>query len=207
MLFAGYHAQKRAIVLAPFMSPLPDATLPARGTIQLLDSSMTVVHKFVTALLVCSGILACIHCSKKPSHHTPDRNAPWQWKGLMPSEEIPDDLRDFIVNQIGSIAQLEALLLLKNNAQHSWTAADCARRLYVTDAEAAQILSRLAAGGFLVSSDTGYRFGCRSPAEEEIAERLSTLYREKLIPVTNLIHSRLNRIRQFANAFRLRKDS
>jgi len=125
----------------------------------------------------------------------------------MPSDEIPDDLRDFILNQIDSIAQLEALLLLKNNARQSWTAADCARRLYITDAEATQILGRLEAGGFLISSQTDYRFECRSPAEEDIAERLSTLYRQKLIPVTNLIHSKRNRVQQFADAFRLRKDS
>jgi hypothetical protein len=125
----------------------------------------------------------------------------------MPSDEIPDDLRDFIVNQIDSIAQLEALLLLKDNPEHDWTAEECARRLYIGEDEAAQVLASLAAQGFLTASETIYRFGVRSPAEAEIAERLSNLYRQKLIPVTNLIHSKQNRVQQFADAFRLRKDS
>jgi hypothetical protein len=36
--------------------------------------------------------------------------------------------------------------------------------------------------------------------------RLADVYARHLIPVTNLIHSKPRRIREFADAFKLRKD-
>jgi hypothetical protein len=38
----------------------------------------------------------------------------------MAREPIPDDLREFILGYIDSIAQLEALLLLRRNPSTSW---------------------------------------------------------------------------------------
>jgi hypothetical protein len=36
---------------------------------------------------------------------------------------------------------------------------------------------------------------------------VAALYAANLIPVTNLIHAKPSRIREFADAFKLRKDS
>ena len=125
----------------------------------------------------------------------------------MPSDEIADDLREFIVKQIESITHLEALLLLRENPQQEWTDDFTAKRLYISEAEAARVLENLQQNGFLTTSGTGYQFGCETPELEEIVTRLAELYRQKLIPVTNLIHSKQNRIQEFADAFKLRKDS
>ena len=125
----------------------------------------------------------------------------------MPSDEIPDDLRDFIVTQIDSIAQLEALLLLKENPERDWTSENCASRLYIPETEAAVLLSTLAGRGFLDASENAYRFNCQTPEQADFVRRLAELYRQRLITVTNLIHSKQNRIQEFADAFRLRKDS
>lgn len=124
----------------------------------------------------------------------------------MPVDDIPDDLRDFIFAHIESIAHLEALLLLKENPEQDWTAEQATQRLYIPVDKAAQTLSSLAEKGFLAAGEQGYRFSCRPHDLEVMVSRLAQAYREKLILVTNLIHSKPNRIREFANAFRLRKD-
>jgi hypothetical protein len=124
----------------------------------------------------------------------------------MPADDIPDDLRDFIFAQIESIAHLEALLLLKENREQEWTPERAAQRLYVPVDQAAQVLASLAERGFLAAGQVGYGFACRSEDLEAMVSRLAQAYRDKLILVTNLIHSKPNRIREFANAFRLRKD-
>jgi hypothetical protein len=125
---------------------------------------------------------------------------------LMSADEIPDDLRDFVFAHIESIAHLEALLLLRNNPEQDWTAERAAQRLYIPIDKAATALGSLAESGFLVSGEQGYRFSCQTSDLEEMVSRLAQTYREKLIPVTNMIHSKPNRIREFANAFRLRRD-
>jgi hypothetical protein len=124
----------------------------------------------------------------------------------MPADDIPDDLRDFIYEQIESIAHLEALLLLKGDREQDWTPERAAQRLYISVEQAASVLASLAERGFLLGAAGRYRFSCRADDLETMVSRLTRAYREKLIPVTNLIHSKPNRIREFAKAFRLRKD-
>lgn len=124
----------------------------------------------------------------------------------MPSDDIPADLRDFIVQQIDSIAQLEALLLLRDASRQTWTGERIAARLYIDAGESARLLADLHHKGFLNRSEAEYNFACRTPELEEMVTRLAQLYRQKLIPVTNLIHTKQKRIQQFADAFRLRKE-
>ena len=56
----------------------------------------------------------------------------------MVDDGIPAELRDFIAKSIDSVAQLEALLLLRANPETSWDVVQLARRLYVNEAEAAR---------------------------------------------------------------------
>ncbi len=51
-----------------------------------------------------------------------------------------------------------------------------------------------------------YRFDTSDPERFQLVARLSEVYRRHLIPITNLIHSKPRRIREFADAFKLRKD-
>lgn len=123
----------------------------------------------------------------------------------MAEDPIPADVRDFIIKNIDSIAYLEALLLLRTERGSAWSAQTVASRLYISEAEATDILARLSADGFAGLVEQGVQFQADTQAEEMIA-RLALLYARHLIPVTNLIHSRPGRIRAFASAFRLRKD-
>jgi DNA-binding IclR family transcriptional regulator len=107
----------------------------------------------------------------------------------MPSDDIADDMRDFILTRIESVAHIEALLLLCSNPSRGWTIEACAQRLYIPQSRAAQVLDALSEGGFLAVHERDYRFSCRSEDLAEMVVRFADLYREKLIAVTKLVHS------------------
>jgi hypothetical protein len=125
----------------------------------------------------------------------------------MAEDLIPEDVREFVIKHIDSITHLEALLLLRGNPDEYWTANSTAGRLYISEHETAIVLARLCSLGFLATEDQVFRYACRDSELENMVARLETLYARHLIPVTNLIHTKPSRIREFADAFKLRKDS
>jgi hypothetical protein len=123
----------------------------------------------------------------------------------MTDELVPDDVRDFIQRYVDSVAQLEALLLLRASPNEAWDAARTAKRLYTTEQEIVEVLARLCADGFLTCKEGMYRFEC-APEQQQRVDRVASVYAGYLIPVTNMIHAKPRRIREFADAFKLRKD-
>jgi hypothetical protein len=124
----------------------------------------------------------------------------------MADDPIPADLRDFILRFIDSVAHLEALLLLRANRQTSWDAPAVAARLYTTGEQAGEVLVQLCNEGLLTSENGLYRYGTQSAEHLAMVDRLADSYAKQLIPITNLIHGKPRRIRQFADAFKFRKD-
>jgi hypothetical protein len=123
----------------------------------------------------------------------------------MSAELVPDDVRDLIQRHIDSIAQLEALLLLRTHSSESWTAASVAKRLYAPEGEIVRALVRLCADGFVKREDATYRYECAAEKRDSV-DRLADAYSRHLIPVTNLIHAKPRNIRQFSDAFKFRTD-
>jgi hypothetical protein len=125
---------------------------------------------------------------------------------------IPDDIRRFILTSVPSVPYLEAILLLRSDPGVGWDVRRLATRLYVAERQAAEVLAALAAAGIARGEDQGetalFHY---APATDELRERLDALaqaYSANLVGVTDLIHSRIDkRVQQFADAFRLRKDS
>ena len=128
----------------------------------------------------------------------------------MAHELIPDDVKAFLLQRIDSIAQLEALLLLRTNAALTWDAEALAKRLYITGQETAAILHHLQANGFLVVAEDSSGVYQYQPASSHLAcmmDRVAELYARYLIPVTQLIHAKpITRVQEFADAFKLKKD-
>jgi hypothetical protein len=123
---------------------------------------------------------------------------------------IPEDVRRFLLNRIDSIAHLEALLLLRENADTDWSVPAVAARLYLQPEEVAPLLSRLCADNFLVMTDAQavqYRYRPSSADLSAIADRVAHEYAKHLVPITKLIHDKPRlRVQQFADAFKIRKD-
>lgn len=128
---------------------------------------------------------------------------------------IPADVRQFLLRSIDSIAQLEGLLWLRAHAAHGWDAAAVARHLYIAENDAARLLDQLAQHG-LVAIETAadlrhYAYRPATPELDHLVTQVDALYRQYLIPITNLIHTKpqdrtKSKIEAFADAFRLRKD-
>jgi DNA-binding GntR family transcriptional regulator len=123
----------------------------------------------------------------------------------MADEPFPDDVRDYILNHIDSIAQLEALLLLRAHPDESWDVVKMARRLYVSEPEVSDALGRLVSNGIVSFEEDSFAYQ-PSPEMRDLIERVTATYRRHLIAVTNLIHSKPSRIHQFADAFKFRRD-
>ena len=129
----------------------------------------------------------------------------------MAEDIIPDDVARFILEKIESVAQLEALLLLRNNPDMGWSVQSLAARLYISEEQTLGVLLVLRGQGF-VSTDlrdpSVYRYRPSSTVLKTMLDRLADIYAKHLVPVTNLIHSKpKSRIQEFADAFRLRKDN
>lgn len=122
---------------------------------------------------------------------------------------IPEDLRRFVLTSVPSVPFLEALLLLRADPQHAWQADTLARRLYIRERTAEALLDDLCTAGMAVRGDpAGYTYHPESDALRDRIDRLAELYTARLVDVTNLIHSSLDRkAQQFADAFKWRKDT
>lgn len=123
---------------------------------------------------------------------------------------IPDDLAQFILNKIDSVARLEALLLLRSNPEQEWSIKGLAERLYISERETAEIVRSLCAQRIFLALPTEparFRYQPGSRTLQLLVDRLAEVYSTHLVPVTNLIHSKpADRIQEFAEAFKLRKD-
>ncbi len=128
----------------------------------------------------------------------------------MEASGIPDGVRELIVQHIASVAQLEVLLLLFDRRPAAFDAAEVSRELRIDAGSAATLLGDLAARGFLEPTPDGpgrFRFAA-TPQLHAILPELAAAYRERRVAVITLIFSKPpDPLRQFAEAFRLKKGS
>jgi hypothetical protein len=116
-------------------------------------------------------------------------------------DPVPATLRVFLLEHIDSVAQLEALLLLRR-AGKPLPAGTVAAALYVPEPAASAELATLQARGLIEAGEEGWRF-LANPMVDLLAET----YAKALIPVTNIVHGNPLRLRRFADAFKFRKDN
>lgn len=123
------------------------------------------------------------------------------------SDAFPADIKEFLGQNIHSVAQLEVLLMLRAEQERRWSAEDVGKILYVQPPMAKNMLTDLVQRGFVVQSETYFRY---QPANEGIGaviERVAQLYRERRVAMTYEIYSKpMNVVQAFADAFRLRKE-
>lgn len=124
-------------------------------------------------------------------------------------DELLGDLRRFIDQEIESVAQLEVLLLLREHAERDWSVAEVATALYIAPEMCATILTGWVRRKLVVvtTNEPRYRYCPPSPEAEELLGRLATAYRERRVTVITAIYAKpIDRVRTFADAFRLRRD-
>jgi hypothetical protein len=129
----------------------------------------------------------------------------------MASTPIPDDVRRFVLTSVPSVPFMEALLLFRASGAQQVTRESLARRLYVPDEIAGELIAQLLEARIIAALDPpATRFGF-APQSGELAALLDSVaacYARSLIEMTQLIHAgRARQAQQFADAFRLRKES
>lgn len=123
----------------------------------------------------------------------------------MVAQRVPDDIRDFILKHIASVAQIEALLLIWATPEKRWGVPQIAARIYNSETETAKALEGLCADGLLERKDD--TFGLNISEEVvEIIGRLREAYARHLIPVTAVIHSKSRGPHSSAETRRARRD-
>jgi len=124
------------------------------------------------------------------------------------SDDLPAELRRFIHEHIGSIAQLELLLLLAGHPEKGLSAEEAARICYVTGEAARGILEAMRADGLVaIHPDGSYGFAPRDDAWLSLVRSLAEYYTQRRLTVTHAIYSRpADELQRFADAFRLKKD-
>ena len=123
---------------------------------------------------------------------------------------VPPEVQQFVLDSIDSIAQLEALLMMRDAPDSWWPSDAMAERLYVTEQLCRAELEALRLRGLLLmqTGATGwcYRYCPSTGALRELVDRLVYYYSKHLVPISNLIHSKpRTRIHEFAEAFSLKK--
>src|SRR5437868_5008750 len=108
----------------------------------------------------------------------------------MTEEGVPAEVRDFLRACIDSVAELEALLLLRETPERDWDAATLARRLYVGEAEGAKILEHLVQCELTARTAAGFRYHVRDDERQRIVNGLAESYARYLVPLTRLIHDK-----------------
>lgn len=120
--------------------------------------------------------------------------------------DLPPDVVGLVLKYADSVPHLEALQLVWEGDEKTWTADAVAARLYIEDRAAAAILRDLHRKGLLVARDETYSKP-DDAAARGIVVKLVQAYRTNLSAVARLIHSRAPAsVREFARAFRIKDD-
>jgi hypothetical protein len=124
--------------------------------------------------------------------------------------DFPADLKQFLLDHVTSVEQLEVLLLLHKTPDKGWNALSVSQQLYTHRDAAARRLADLRALGLLTATEEAdplYRYQPTTPAHADLVNRLAQVYMERRVTVISLIYSKpLDHVQAFADAFKLRKE-
>lgn len=117
----------------------------------------------------------------------------------------------FIAENIDSVPHLEALILLWNSRPVGWTAEELSSRLYVQPDQVVQVmrdLSRLEIARESPGVPVKFAYFQSSAEGDELMRQIDIVYRRDLVRISTMIHSKTSSaVREFARAFRFRKES
>jgi hypothetical protein len=120
------------------------------------------------------------------------------------------DPYEFIELQIDSVPHLETLILLWNSRPVGWTAVELSSRLYVSPERAEDVLRDLLRVEIIQEipgPPQKYSYFPRSKEQDDLMHEIDVAYRRDLVRISTMIHGKASSpIREFARAFRIRKD-
>lgn len=127
----------------------------------------------------------------------------------MATPQISERVWRFIADNIDTVPQLEALLLLCENKDQSWTLHQVAARIYVSEEAAREILRALQQRSLICmdGAATMYRCAPATGSPAGLIDEVAMVYRRHVVPIATFIHSKAPAsVREFARAFDFKKD-
>jgi len=123
------------------------------------------------------------------------------------SDDIPDGVKDFLRRYITSVGHLEILILLFKEPERFWTAQQVSLEQR-TNTSLAQIqLEELAQKGLVTFDGSGGARFCSEAGHGDIMSKVVAFYTLRRAIVIEFIYSQpLDRIRSFADAFKIKRD-
>lgn len=114
-----------------------------------------------------------------------------------------------LVDLLGSLQDLQLLLILMDDPEHWWDARAIAEESGNSSSSSGQALDRLAAKNLLdirVTDDIRFRYRPGTPELERAGAALAEAYRRNPIAILKYVTGRSRSAAHFANAFRIRND-
>ena len=124
-------------------------------------------------------------------------------------DDLPADIRLFILDKIDSVPHLEALLLTWEQRAAVWSDDALARALYVDTNTARKVALELEKRSWVkFTDDHSFCYDSAWDPDGSFMQRLAGAYRRQLIRITKLIHgkSSSSAVRDFAQAFDFKKE-
>lgn len=123
----------------------------------------------------------------------------------MAADDFPIAFKRFVAKNIHSVEQIEVLLLLRAEPERDWTPQGISTMLRSAEQSIRSRLDGLVARSLAVRGEGGYRYAAHG-ADREMVEMLRVEYERRLYKVIDLVFSRPDAARSFADAFRLRDE-
>lgn len=125
-------------------------------------------------------------------------------------ERFNPELEEFVSQQIESLAQLETLLLMRQDPARRWDCAELSRALYITTDMCAGLVGELVQRGFVVKVADGedqFQYRPANPRFDQLLGELAVIYQQRRVAVITQIYSKpQKKVQTFADAFRLRRE-
>lgn len=127
-------------------------------------------------------------------------------------DAFPEEVKRFLDEHIESIDQLEILRVLSEDPQRAWSTGDLAKAVQAPSSTVATQVAALLARGLVVTAAQGttilFRHGQLTPQLTTELDHALQLYRERPVTMIRMVYARANeRLKAFADAFKLRKES
>lgn len=122
-------------------------------------------------------------------------------------KRIPEDIREFLLDCIETVSQLELLLVIYQFKDKKWSAATVSRELRTNPSMAAKQMETLSSKGILKKEDDLFSYSPDSELTHHKVEKLFELYHERPVAIVTFIFTKPEeKLKGFADAFKLKKD-
>jgi hypothetical protein len=127
----------------------------------------------------------------------------------MSERELPAPVRQFVIECIDSVEQIEVLMFLREHRAKAWDATAVSRELRSAPESVAKRLKDLQLRKLIVQEslpDLSYRYLPQSEKLGQLVDALAEEYRTRRFTIINLIFSKpADALRTFADAFKIKK--